>query len=48
MILMILSLNMATNDGEMLFHFADSNLEYCLLTYYSSAYIYIYLHSTYP
>ena len=30
-ILMILSLKMATNDGEMLYHLADSNLEYCLL-----------------
>jgi len=30
-ILMILSLNMATNDGEMLFHFADSNkYNYCI------------------
>ncbi len=29
--LMILSLNMATNDGEMLFHFADSNkYNYCI------------------
>ena len=41
--LMILSLKIATNDGEMFFHLADSNFEYCLLTYYSSAYIYIYI-----
>ena len=33
--LMILSLKIATNDG-------DSNLEYCLLTYHSSAYIHIF------
>ncbi len=39
-ILMILSLKIATNDGKMLIHFAYSNLEYCLLTYDSSACIY--------
>ena len=48
MILMILYLNMATNDGEMLFHFANSNLDYCYACaiYPTSPYIYamIYVH----
>ena len=43
-ILMILTLNIATNDGEMLFHFADSNKYNYAFTFNSSAYIY----STYP
>jgi len=41
-ILIILSLSMATNDGEMLFHFADSNLYYCYLyTTYSTFVLHI-------
>ncbi len=46
MILMIIYLKMVTNDGEMLFHFANCNLHYCYacVIYPTCAYIYTIIH----